>query len=428
MSSSSYSDFPNRNRKNGFQLLEQTFSSYVQAFDWCKSNRYKYKHCSKNNVDELMKIKILKYYIYRCDCHGANCPNERKLAFHSTGQGTFEILMFERGLHSSSSCVPKMRGIDTRLLEFIDYLCRQGKPSKEIRCAVLQKAKAGQWGTIEDIVIPSEKQIFNRKTSVMKSLSRIATTEQFQASSSSITSLLEQTAKKDDDYVLSSDGLTPPFLASTFTNPSSSAACNKDTSRIATTEQFQASSSSTTSPPESTATTDDDYVWSSEGFTPPFLASTFSNPSSSAASQDSSSSIISIPEPKFTTKDDEYIWSSDELNTSPDSTLAFLSSYAIATPDEARHNNTSKEQMKTQFDFNSIKEGFLAYNSTQRFEMILQLQMLNDFKSLNEQPHQIRLEEKPPAPKKQKLSNNYIYSNTCIYDDDDEEEVIYRDP
>ena len=116
------------------------------------------------------------------------------------------------------------------------------------------------------------------------------------------------------------------------------------------------------------------------------------------------------------------------MNTSPDSTLAFLSSYAIATPDEARHNNTSKEQMKTQFDFNSIKEGFLAYNSTQRFEMILQLQMLNDFKSLNEQPHQIRLEEKPPAPKKQKLSNNYIYSNTCIYDDDDEEEVIYRDP
>ena len=150
-----------------------------------------------------MKIKILKYYIYRCDCHGANCPNERKLEFHSTGQGTFEILMFERGLHSSSSCVPKMRGIDTRLLEFIDYLCRQGKPSKEIRFAVLQKAKAGQWGTIEDIVIPSEKQIFNRKTSVMKSLSRIATTEQFQASSSSITSLLEQTAKKDDDYVLS---------------------------------------------------------------------------------------------------------------------------------------------------------------------------------------------------------------------------------
>ena len=395
MSSSSYSDFPNRNRKNGFQLLEQTFSSYVQAFDWCKSNRYKYKHCSKNNVDELMKIKILKYYIYRCDCHGANCPNERKLAFHSTGQGTFEILMFERGLHSSSSCVPKMRGIDTRLLEFIDYLCRQGKPPREIRCAVLRKANAGQWGTIDNIVFPSIRQINNRKSYVKDSLS---------------------------------DGFTPPFLASTFTNPSSSAACNKDTSRIATTEQFQASSSSTTSPPESTATTDDDYVWSSDGFTPPFLASTFSNPSSSAASQDSSSSIISIPEPKFTTKDDEYIWSSDELNTSPDSTLAFLSSYAIATSDEARHNNTSKEQMKTQFDFNSIKEGFLAYNSTQRFEMILQLQMLNDFKSLNEQPHQIRLEEKPPAPKKQKLNNNYIYSNTCIYDDDDEEEVIYRDP
>jgi hypothetical protein len=116
------------------------------------------------------------------------------------------------------------------------------------------------------------------------------------------------------------------------------------------------------------------------------------------------------------------------LNTSPDSTLAFLTSYANATTDEARQNSTSKEQMKTQFDFNSIKEGFLAYNSTQRFEMILQLQMLNNLKSLNEQPHQRRLEEKPPPPKKQKLSITFTYPNTCIYDDDDEEEVTYRDP
>ena len=84
--------------------------------------------------------------------------------------------------------------------------------------------------------------------------------------------------------------------------------------------------------------------------------------------------------------------------------------------------------MKTQFDFNSIKEGFLAYNSTQRFEMILQLQMLNNLKSLNEQPHQRRLKEKPPPPKKQKLSITFTYPNTCIYDDDDEEEVTYRDP
>lgn len=359
------------NSEKRFKLLEQRFSSYVQAIEWCKTNRYKYKYPSKTDVDEeLLENKTKKHIIYRCDCHGANCPNERKLKFHSTGQGTFEILMFERGLHSASSSVPKMRGIDSRLLEFIDNLYRQGKSPREIRCAVLRQAKAGQWGMIDDIVFPTLKQIYNRKSSVKESQSHIAT------------------------------------------------------------ERFPDSAKSITSIPEPTAATDDDYVWSSDGITPPFLASTFTNLSFSAASQDSSSSINSIPEPKATTKDDEYIWSSDEFNTSPDSTLAFLTSYAIATTDEARQNSTLKEQMKTQFDFNSIKEGFLAYNSTQRFEMILQLQMLNNFKSLNEQPHQIRLEEKPPAPKKQKLRNKVTYRNTsCIYnDDDDEEEVIYRDP
>jgi hypothetical protein len=353
MSSPPYSVLSNSdNSNNCFQLLEQKFSSYVQAIEWCKSNRYKYKYASKTNVDEeLLKNKTKKYMIYGCECHGVGCPNERKLEYHSIGQSSFEILMFERGLHSSSSNFPKMRGIDTRFLEYIDYLCRQGKPPREIRCAVLRKANAGQWGSIDNIVFPSIRQINNRKSYVKDSLSdgltppflastftnpsssaacnkdtsRIATTEQFQASSSSITSLPEPTATTDDDYVRSSDGLTPPFLASTFTNLSFSGASHKDTSRIAT-EQFQTSSSSITSLPEQTATTDDDYVWSSEGFTPPFLASTFSNPSSSAASQDSSSSIISIPELKVTTKDDEYIWSSDELNTSPDSTLAFLSS------------------------------------------------------------------------------------------------------
>ncbi len=383
MSSPTYSVLSNSDiSRNCFKLSEQKFSSYVQALEWCKSNRYKYKYRYPSNpVDkEPLENKTKKYIIYGCDCHGVGCPNERKLEFHSTGQGTFEILMFERGLHSASSSVPKRRGIDTRLLEFIDYLCRQGKPSREIRCAVFRKAKAGQWGTIDDIVFPSEKQISNRKNynSVKKSLLRIAT-ERFQDSSSSITSIPEQTATTDD-YVWSSDEFTPPILASTFTNLSSSAASNKDSSCIAT-ERFQ----------------------------------------------DNSSSINSIPEPTATT-DDDYVWSSDELNTSPDSTLAFLTSYANATTDEARQNSTSKEQMKTQFDFNSIKEGFLAYNSTQRFEMILQLQMLNNLKSLNEQPHQRRLEEKPPPPKKQKLSITFTYPNTCIYDDDDEEEVTYRDP
>ena len=93
--------------KEKFKLLDLKFTSYVQAFEWCKSNRYKYKYPSKNNVDEeLLEYKTKQHIIYGCDCHGANCPNERKLKYHSTGQGTFEILMFERGLHSAFSSVP----------------------------------------------------------------------------------------------------------------------------------------------------------------------------------------------------------------------------------------------------------------------------------------------------------------------------------
>ena len=93
--------------KEDYQLLEHRFSSYAQAFNWCQRNRYKYKHHSRNFADDLLEKNKYKSYIYGCDCHGANCPNERKLEFHSTGKGTFEIRMFERGLHSALSSVPK---------------------------------------------------------------------------------------------------------------------------------------------------------------------------------------------------------------------------------------------------------------------------------------------------------------------------------
>jgi hypothetical protein len=52
-----------RNSKKGFQLLEQTFSSYVQAFDWCKSNRYKYKYHSRTNIDDDLLEKKTKRYL-----------------------------------------------------------------------------------------------------------------------------------------------------------------------------------------------------------------------------------------------------------------------------------------------------------------------------------------------------------------------------
>lgn len=153
--------------KEDYQLLEQRFSSYAQAFNWCQRNRYKYKHHSRNYADDLEKNKY-KSYIYGCDCHGANCPNERKLEFHSTGKGTFEIRMFERGLHSALSYVPKKRGIDPRLLDFIDYLCKEDKPPRDIRYSVLRKAEAGDWGPVDDIIFPSIEQIKNRKKSVKK--------------------------------------------------------------------------------------------------------------------------------------------------------------------------------------------------------------------------------------------------------------------
>ena len=148
--------------------MEKTFSSYAQAFNWCQRDRYKYKHHSKTFADDLLEKNKYKFYIYGCDCHGKDCPNERKLEFHSTGKGTFEIRMSERGLHSVSSSVPKKRGIDPRLLDFIDYLCKEDKAPRDIQYAVLRKAQAGDWGPIEDLILPSKDQIKNRKRSVKK--------------------------------------------------------------------------------------------------------------------------------------------------------------------------------------------------------------------------------------------------------------------
>ena len=66
------------------------------------------------------------------------------------------------------SYIPKKRGIDPRLLDFIDYLCKEDKPPKEIRYSVLRKAQAGDWGPFDDIIFPSIEQIKNRKKSVKK--------------------------------------------------------------------------------------------------------------------------------------------------------------------------------------------------------------------------------------------------------------------
>ena len=148
-----------------YKLLEQRFSSFEQAFNWGQRNRYKYKRHSKSFADDLLERKKYKFYIYGCDCHGAYCPNERKFEFQSTGEGKYEIHMFERGLHNiTSSSIPKKRGIEPRLLDFIDYLCKDIRYApKDIRNAVLRKAQAGEWGPTEDLIFPSIEQIKNRK-------------------------------------------------------------------------------------------------------------------------------------------------------------------------------------------------------------------------------------------------------------------------
>ena len=51
--------------------------------------------------------------------------------------------------------VPKKRGIDSRLLDFIDYLCKEDKPPKEIRYSIMRKVHAGEWGPYEELHIPS---------------------------------------------------------------------------------------------------------------------------------------------------------------------------------------------------------------------------------------------------------------------------------
>jgi len=71
--------------------------------------------------------------------------------------------MYERGLHTMSKTIPKARGIDNRLVDYIDQQCKDGKPPKEILDAVHHKATKGEFGQIGDLVFPTIEQIRNRK-------------------------------------------------------------------------------------------------------------------------------------------------------------------------------------------------------------------------------------------------------------------------
>ena len=93
--------------KGNFILSEEKFSSFQQAFQWCQRNRYKYFRHGKTFADQVLEVDKYKSYFYVCNCHGGDCPNERKLEFQSTGLDSYQIVMYERGLHTMSKTIPK---------------------------------------------------------------------------------------------------------------------------------------------------------------------------------------------------------------------------------------------------------------------------------------------------------------------------------
>ena len=77
----------------GFLLSDESFSSFHQAFEWCKRNRYKYSRHSRTFADQVLEVDKYKIYFYVCNCHGSLCRNERKLEFRSTGLKREELII-----------------------------------------------------------------------------------------------------------------------------------------------------------------------------------------------------------------------------------------------------------------------------------------------------------------------------------------------
>ena len=146
-----------------FLLSDKSFSSFHQAFEWCKRNRYKYSRHSRTFADQVLEVDKYKTYFYVCNCHGSICRNERKLEFRSTDLDSYEILIYERGVHSSMSSVPKARGIDNRFVDYIDQHCRDNKNPKQILESLKCKVCNGDYGPLDVLAIPSADQIKNRK-------------------------------------------------------------------------------------------------------------------------------------------------------------------------------------------------------------------------------------------------------------------------
>jgi hypothetical protein len=139
--------------KGNFILSEERFSSFQQAFQWCQRNRNKYfRHGKTFFADQLLEVDKYKSYFNVCNCHGGGFPNERKLEFQSTGLDSYQIVMYEqRGVHIMSKTIPKARGIDNRLVDYIDQQCsKDGRsPKKENWMQLTIKLRKESLGRLE---------------------------------------------------------------------------------------------------------------------------------------------------------------------------------------------------------------------------------------------------------------------------------------
>ena len=437
-----------------YKLLEQRFSSFEQAFNWGQRNRYKYKRHSKSFADDLFEKKKYKFYIYGCDCHGADCPNERKFEFQSTGEGTYEIHMFERGLHITSSSIRKKREIDPRLLDFIDTLCKdiQYAP-KDIRYAVIRKAQAGEWGPTEDLIFPSVKQIQYRKQSVRKD------NEKYQQFNSAL-----RVQQLTEANLLSSEKQfdSLPVDKVTISVHLNYKSCTTQESQLQPIPTIACGNiplfkqSSLINPPPSTS----DFHWSSSVLsqnsnykscttqpiptiacgnipfsTPPEepvvpLTSTDTIDSRTSSSSlttfgDDSSSNLTPQRPKV--EHSSINLSADEkYQTYVDKFISIVDTNDYTAEKKLLLTNRVKEMLKCQFGFQFFSDIFNSYSPTERDNMIIQLQMLNCLKKASDKPYLMMempiFPETTPSPKRHKRKDFFDYEE---YEDGDE--ITYHD-
>ena len=416
-----------------YNLLEQRFSSFEQAFKWGQRNRYKYKRHSKSFADDLLERKKYKFYIYGCDSHGAYCPNERKFEFQSTGEGKYEIHMFERGLHNiTSSSIPKKRGIEPRLLDFIDYLCKDIRYApKDIRNAVLRKAQAGEWGPTEDLIFPSIEQIKNRKKNLPVVDKKLPVDEV-------ITSGHQNYKYVNSQPIFEQSLIHPPPSTSDFIWSSSVLSQNSN-SKSCTTQESQLQpifEQSLINPPPSTlsvfskssnykTTLPEERVVPLTSTDPIDSRMSSSIPSSRTTFDDDSSSNLNPQRPK-----NEHsiinLSADDKYQKYVDSFISIVDTNDYTAEKKLLLANRVKEMLKRQFDFQFFSDIFNSYSPHERDNMIIHLQMLNCLKKASDKPY-LKLKmpifpETTPSPKRHKKTDFDDYKE---YEDGDE--ITYHD-